>query len=121
MRWRLNDTDYELAPGRIKNVSELTSRMARGALLYWTMLPPAHAVLLDPATRTVSQLAFFRPLWGLQRSNQIRHDRHEGSYQVLVSTAPAAAGMTDPGSRVTHGGPDQASVCIETPQFEPRI
>ena len=88
MRWRLNDTEYELATHRIQNVTELKSRMAQGGLLYWTMLRPAHALLLDPQTGTLAQLAFFKPLWALQRSNQIRQDRHEGIYQVFVTTMP---------------------------------
>lgn len=89
MRYRLNNAEYEVEPQRISDVAELKSRMARGGLLYWTMIRPAHALLVDPQTQRIARLAFFRPLWGLQRSNQIRHDRYDGIYQVLVPTAPA--------------------------------
>lgn len=89
LKVQLNDEVFDLEPCRIQDVSELKRRMANGALLYWTMLRPAHAVLVDPAQRTVAQLNFFKPLWGLERSKQIRHDRYDGIYQVFVPTSLA--------------------------------
>jgi len=88
MQAKLNDKVFDLEPRRIMDVAELKRRMANGALLYWTMIRPAHAVLLDPEKNTVAQLAFFSKLWGLQRGKQIRHDRHDGIYQVFVPTSP---------------------------------
>jgi hypothetical protein len=89
MRFRLNDKVVEYEPRRITDVAELQRRMARGALLYWTMVRPKHAVLFDPEQQTVAQLGVFRELWSLQRSNKIRHDRYEGIYQVFVPTTKA--------------------------------
>jgi hypothetical protein len=90
MRFRLNDKVVEYEPRRITDVAELKRRMANGALLYWTMVHPAHAVLFDPEKNTVAQLAFFKQLWGLQHGRKIRHDRYEGNYSVFVPTARAA-------------------------------
>lgn len=89
MKVQLNQRIVEVEPRRIMDVAELKRRMADGALLYWTMVHPKHAVLYDPSTDKVAQLAFFSPLWGLQRGNQIRHDRYDGIYQVFVPTTPA--------------------------------
>jgi len=124
VRWRLNDAEYELVAHRIANVTELRAHMAKGALLYWTMVRPAHALLLDPERRTVAQLAFFKPLWGLQRSRQIRQDRYDGIYQVFVPTAPATEPARAAQRPETPRGGQLAPPTAadhEGPHFEPRI
>jgi hypothetical protein len=123
--YRLNYVQYELAPQRIADVAELKSRMARGELLYWTMIYPPHALLVDPEKRIVTRLAFFRPLWGLQRSRQIRHDRYDGTYQVFLPTTPALEEARARESSATiHAAACAGSATPargELPHFEPSI
>lgn len=125
-----NNVEVELEPFVVKDAAELKSRMAKGALLYWTMVRPAHAVLFDPEKKTVAQLAFFKPLWGLQRSKQIRHDRYDGIYQVFLPTTPALekasaaqAEAEAADSLFAQSEPLVApqTVLVESVQFEPSI
>jgi hypothetical protein len=89
VQFKLNTRLVEIEPQRIMNVAELQRRMSNGAVVYWTMVKPAHAVLYDPSTDTVAQIAFFSKLWGLQRGDRIRHDHYDGIYQVFVPTTPS--------------------------------
>jgi len=125
MDFKLNDQVLEFEPRRIMDVATLKQRMAKGALLYWTMVKPAHAVLYDPTTNKVAQLAFFSKLWGLQRGNLIRHDRYEGIYQVFVPTTPARErnriDVLQKGNSDELFSQSAPAGSVETINFEPNI